>query len=73
MKVAGTVRNWQSGGAQTSVILWVRLPPVPLKIRRVVFPTVACKAVVTKQAGWTTRGSIPSRPNPGEARVGARE
>ena len=39
---------------------WVRLPPVSLD--RVVFPTAACKAVVAKQAGWTTRGSIPSRP-----------
>ena len=28
----------------------------------VVFLVAACKAVVTKQARWTTRGSIPSRP-----------
>jgi hypothetical protein len=28
----------------------------------VVFLVAACKTVVTKQARWTTRGSIPSRP-----------
>ena len=52
--------NWQSGEAQTFVILWVRLPPVLLD--RVVLLVAACKAVVTKQARWTTRGSIPSQP-----------
>ena len=51
--------NWQSGEAQTFVTLWVRLPPVPLE--RVVFLAAGCKPVVTKQARWTTRGSIPSR------------
>lgn len=40
--------------------LWVRLPPVLLN--RVVLLAAACKAVVTKQARWATRGSIPSRP-----------
>ena len=52
--------NWQSGEAQTFVTLWVRLPPVLLNW--VVFLVAACKTVVTKQARWTTRGSIPSRP-----------
>ena len=31
----------------------------------VVFLVAACKTVVTKQARWTTRGSIPSRPTEG--------
>ena len=52
--------NRHSGEAQTFVTLWVRLPPVSLD--RVVFSAAACKAVVVKQAEWTTRGSIPSRP-----------
>src|SRR6478735_4253208 len=53
-------QTWQSGEAQTFATLWVRLPPVLLQ--RVVFLVAACKTVVTKQARWTTRGSIPSRP-----------
>ena len=32
-RLCGAVRNWQSGRAQTSVILWVRLPPVLLRWR----------------------------------------
>jgi hypothetical protein len=31
-RLCGAVRNWQSGEAQTFVILWVRLPPVLLKV-----------------------------------------
>ena len=29
-RLIGAVRNWQSGEAQTFVILWVRLPPASL-------------------------------------------
>ena len=34
----------------------------PCYLNWVVFLVAACKTVVTKQARWTTRGSIPSRP-----------
>ena len=59
-------QTWKSGEAQTFVTLWVRLPPVLLDW--VVLLAAACKAVVTKQARWTTRGSIPSRPTQRTAR-----
>jgi hypothetical protein len=37
---------------------------------RVVLPTAVCKAVVFKQVGWWTSGSIPPPPNDVDVRVG---
>jgi hypothetical protein len=51
--------NRKSGQAQTLVI--VGSTPTCATCW-VVLLAAACKAVVTKQAGWATRGSIPSRP-----------
>src|SRR5688572_15853077 len=51
--------NWQSDEAQT----FVTAGSTPACATRwVVFLAAACKAVVTKQVRWMTRGSIPSRP-----------
>ncbi len=39
-----------------------RLGLSPIACSRVVFLVAACKPIVTKQARWATRGSIPSQP-----------
>ena len=60
--LAARYANWLSGEAQT----FVSAGSTPAcATDRVVLLVAACKAVVTKQARWTTRGSIPSQPTQG--------
>jgi hypothetical protein len=60
--LAARYANWLSGEAQT----FVSAGSTPAcATDRVVLLVVVCKAVVTKQARWMTRGSIPSQPNYG--------
>ena len=57
--LAARYANWLSGEAQT----FVSAGSTPAcATDRVVLLVAACKAVVTKQARWMTRGSIPSQP-----------
>ncbi len=56
----GAVRQLGRATDFKSPWMWVRLPPVLLKW--VVLLAAACKAAVSKEARWATRGSIPSRP-----------
>ena len=53
------MQNWQSNEAQTFVTAGSNPACATC---RVVILVAACKAVVTKQARWMTRGSIPSQP-----------
>ncbi len=57
--LAARYANWLSGEAQT----FVSAGSTPACATDwVVLLVAACKAVVTKQARWSTRGSIPSQP-----------
>jgi hypothetical protein len=57
--IGGAVRKSAKRRSSNLRVLRVRLPPAP---PWAVFLTAACKAVVTKQVRWTTRGPIPSQP-----------
>ena len=60
---AARYANWLSGEIQT----FVSAGSTPAcATDRVVLLVAACKAVVTKQARWATRGSIPSQPIQGQ-------
>ena len=66
--LAARYANRLSGEAQT----FVSAGSTPAcATYRVVLLVAACKAVVTKQARWMTRGSIPSQPSAARSSIGS--
>jgi hypothetical protein len=68
--LAARYANWLSGEAQT----FVSAGSTPAcATDRVVLSAAVCRTVVSKQAEWMTRGSIPSRPTERPVRLSVQD